>query len=133
MKVHFFFDLDKTFAGYALEFYKRIKNFSLLRGRQVLGECSFPRRIDTPELQAADLLSYSIFQLDGNMFSNDPRLKRLLKNKKPEQKMMILGKDEFRQILIDTRRHEAEFKEKGLILHGKARRERDASRNKKPG
>jgi hypothetical protein len=55
-RVHFFFGLDRPFAGYAESLYKRIKLSESLSWKLQLGDPSFPLAKETPALQAADFL-----------------------------------------------------------------------------
>jgi hypothetical protein len=56
-RAHFFFGLDRPFAGYAQEMFRVIKsgtgNF-----RERIGDPSFPLAKETPQLQAADFFAY---------------------------------------------------------------------------
>jgi hypothetical protein len=55
-RAHFFFGLDRPFAGYAESLFKRIKLSEGLSWKQKLGDPSFPLAKETPGLQAADFL-----------------------------------------------------------------------------
>ncbi len=67
-KAHFFFGLDKPFAGYATEMFKQTKEVPVpgsdWKTKNRLGDPAFPLAAETPQLQAADLfvhLSYLFF------------------------------------------------------------------------
>lgn len=59
-KAHFFFGVDRPFAGYAAEMFRQTKEFpvphSEWKTKDRLGDPSFPLASETPQLQAADLL-----------------------------------------------------------------------------
>lgn len=58
-KAHFFFGLDSTFSGYATALFKQMETpneHSDWQSRDRLGDPSFPKASETPQLQAADLL-----------------------------------------------------------------------------
>jgi hypothetical protein len=59
-RAHFFFGLDRPFAKYAGSYYKNLQTSKTLvvEFRERLGQISFPLARETPELQAADLLTY---------------------------------------------------------------------------
>jgi hypothetical protein len=62
-KARFYFGLDRTFSDYARALYAQIKTQkqnprSEWRHKWALGDISFPMSSETPELQAADLLSH---------------------------------------------------------------------------
>ena len=59
-RAHFFFGLDRPFAKYAGAYYKNLQTSETLvvDFRERLGQISFPLAKETPELQAADLLTY---------------------------------------------------------------------------
>jgi len=59
--VNLFFGLDRTFSGYALDYFKQIQN---LKGEYCrhLGGIGFPASANTYPLQAADLLAYETYQ-----------------------------------------------------------------------
>ena len=62
-KAHFFLGLDRPFAKYATSLYKIIKGAPRPDGnRDRLGEISFPMAKETPQLQAADLLTFLTYQ-----------------------------------------------------------------------
>jgi hypothetical protein len=69
-RAHFFFGLDRTFAGYALDLFARIKkisqgpipNYADWRSMNRLGMPSFPLASETAQLQAADLLVHLVYQ-----------------------------------------------------------------------
>lgn len=54
-RAHFFCGLDRPFAGYALAAYQELTGGLAINGRDRLGEISFPKASETPELQTADL------------------------------------------------------------------------------
>jgi hypothetical protein len=68
-KAHFFFGIDRTFSGYALQLFKQI-NKQIESGaypsewisKDRLGEPSFPLARETPQLQAADLFVHLSYQ-----------------------------------------------------------------------
>ncbi|HME00213.1 MAG TPA: hypothetical protein VKM93_23135 [Terriglobia bacterium] len=60
-KVDFFFGLNTTFGGYALNYYKDIINRSYDWGL-CLSAIAFPRSVCTKPLQPSDLLSYQVYQ-----------------------------------------------------------------------
>lgn len=57
-KAHFYFGLDRHFAAAALLLFRHIKGRTTIKWRERIGEISFPLAKETPQLQAADLLSY---------------------------------------------------------------------------
>jgi hypothetical protein len=58
-KAHFFFGLDRPFAGYANELFAQIKSTTVQPEiKRRLGDPSFPLAKETPQLQAADLLTH---------------------------------------------------------------------------
>lgn len=65
-KAHFFFGLDRPFAGYATSLFAQVKN-NLVAGsdwksKDRLGDPAFPLASETPQLQAADLLVHLTYQ-----------------------------------------------------------------------
>jgi len=60
-RAYFFFGLDRTFSGYALNYYQDLVKLKY-DWTSHLGDIGFPRAIDTAPLQAADLLSYKVYQ-----------------------------------------------------------------------
>jgi hypothetical protein len=61
-RAHFFFGLDRPFAGYAQELFKDIKNNPLAPLRERLGDPGFPQASETPQLQAADLVVHLTYR-----------------------------------------------------------------------
>jgi len=61
-KAHFFFGSDRTFSEYALSLFKHLQKIAKPELRIKLGTIAFPLAKDTPALQAADLLSYTMYQ-----------------------------------------------------------------------
>jgi hypothetical protein len=59
-RAHFFFGLDRPFAGYAEEMFRILKTDAVAKGnyRERLGDTSFPLAKQTPQLQAADFFAY---------------------------------------------------------------------------
>lgn len=57
----FFFGLDRSFSGYALNYYRQIQGLKRPYSLH-MGAIGFPRSIRTPPLQAADLLSYEAYR-----------------------------------------------------------------------
>jgi hypothetical protein len=65
-QAHFFFGLDREFAEYALQLFRQIDagtaakrpTYSTWKSRKRLGSSSFPLAAETPQLQAADLLTH---------------------------------------------------------------------------
>jgi hypothetical protein len=60
-KADFFFGLDRTFSGYARDYFKQIKKLNQPMVFH-LGEIHFPVNLETKPLQAADLLAYEVYQ-----------------------------------------------------------------------
>lgn len=67
-KAHFFFGLDKPFAGYATELFAQTKSDEYAfpesdwKTKDRLGDPSFPLAKETPQLQAADLFVHLAYQ-----------------------------------------------------------------------
>lgn len=93
-KAHFFFGLDKPFAGYAVELFAQTKSdeyacpASHWTTKDRLGDPAFPLAKETPQLQAADLFVHSAYQFllkykENNkcQMSSTPLLKRCLNNR----------------------------------------------------
>lgn len=57
-KAHFFFGLDRPFFDYAMEMFKMIAQRTDKPHSPKLGDVSAPKAKETPQLQAADFLSY---------------------------------------------------------------------------
>jgi hypothetical protein len=72
-KAHFFFGLDRPFAKYATSLYRIIKEAPRPDGnRDRLGEIAFPLAKETPQLQAADLLTYLTYEhVTERLHAND--------------------------------------------------------------
>lgn len=60
-KMHFFFGLDRTFSEHATDLFREIKLTDGLPYRDKLGDPAFPLAKETPQLQAADYLSYAVY------------------------------------------------------------------------
>lgn len=124
--VHYFVGLDRTFFGYAKEFFNRIRDFSLLRNRQVMGDFSASPAKDTPGIQAADLLAYRLYQsnlsvLQTGKLNPDLLLGRLLRHKRPGQRFDLLRTADFSRIIDMTKAIYQAYRAEGLIKHGKER------------
>lgn len=57
-RAHFVFGLDRTFYRYANDLFRDMKIKAPLLWRKKLGSSTFPLAAETPELQAADVLTY---------------------------------------------------------------------------
>ena len=124
--VHYFVGLDRTFFGYAKDFFKRIKDFPLLRNRQAMGGFGASPAKDTPGIQAADLLAYRLFQsnlgvLKAGKAYDDPILGRILRHRRPNQRFDLLRTADFVRIICSAKQIYEDYRAKGLIKHGKER------------
>jgi Protein of unknown function (DUF3800) len=65
-RMHFSFDPNKRFSGYAREYFREIRNWGsdhgMLEKYNKLGDIFFPDSKLTPAIQAADLLAYESYQ-----------------------------------------------------------------------
>lgn len=60
-RVHFFFDRNDPYSGYALEYYKLVAE-QKLKCSPKLGDIDFPASISATPIQAADLLAYQVYR-----------------------------------------------------------------------
>jgi len=61
-KAHFFFGLGKPFSSYARQYFGEIRIHPDMARTDRMGDIHFPVAAETPQLQAADLLSYLMYQ-----------------------------------------------------------------------
>jgi len=59
--MHFFFGLDRTFYEYAIDLFHHLKLTPGLPYAEKLGNPAFPLAKETPQLQVADYLAYSVY------------------------------------------------------------------------
>jgi hypothetical protein len=119
-KIHFFAGLDRSFHEYATDLYRYIVSDQRRLSeelRDVLGQISYPLAKDTPGLQAADLLTYELYQLalkqqsDKNI-KQSLLLKQLLKNRAPKQRFLLFDLARLHEMI---RLAKAQYKE--LLEH----------------
>lgn len=107
-KAHFFFGLDRHFAGYAMEYMKAIAQDTQVRFSDRIGIPSFPLAKETPQLQAADYLSYLTYQdmqerVKNNRHQLPPsRLHSILARGISSDDFLYFEKDSIRETLEKT-------------------------------
>ncbi|HEY4816148.1 MAG TPA: DUF3800 domain-containing protein [Candidatus Acidoferrum sp.] len=112
LKIHFAFDRNETYSGYALDYYKTLEEMQLRYWKR-LGDLSFPTSHEAPPLQAADLLAYHLNlhaqqRLNGSLHAKcdaDYVLARALKNAKDvSQDLKLFNKKGLDLILSNFRK-----------------------------
>jgi len=115
-KVCCFFGLDRTFSGYALNYYRDIIKRKWDWASH-LGDIGFPLGIDTTPLQAADLLSYEVYQYaierlshwDHSIQSNPVLASALSLVKSPDDDFKLYDKRSLDAVLKDFRKQYPEL------------------------
>jgi len=105
-KAHFFFGLDTSFAGYAGDLFKRIKESNVRwPWKDKMGDVSFPMAKEIPQLQAADFLVHLVYQhmVTGHgPIENrppSPLLKLCIKNKRTNADFFFVTRSNMEQTL----------------------------------
>jgi hypothetical protein len=104
-RLHFFAGLDRTFAGYATQLHKFLREDVRIPPdlRSKLGGIDYPLAKDTPGIQAADLLVHLMYQHSINLAEQGqletPRiLRQLSKRAKQNQKFTLFNAEAIREM-----------------------------------
>lgn len=121
-RAHFFFGLGRAFSGYALEYFGQTKNHPDMPNTERMGNISFPIAQDTSPLQAADLLSYLMYQHTLERLKNDSApigdlLSRCLGRSRSVTDFWIFDRSAL-QSLLDIVKRDRPREDSGLILDG---------------
>jgi len=126
LKIHFAFDRNEPYSGYALDYFRTLEQMKLPYWRRV-GDLTFPTSAEMPALQAADLLAYQTYRyaqerLDKGLetkYRTGPILTTaLLKAKNLRQDFKLFDKrgldivlQKFRKVFHDRLNHDANAKD----------------------
>jgi hypothetical protein len=112
LKVHFAFDRNEPYSGYALDYYKTLNRLEL-RYWQRCGRLDFPTSKEAAPLQAADLLAYKINQYaqerlaKGLEYKHNPDhilFAAMKKLRNPKQDFKLFDKRGFAIVLTNFRK-----------------------------
>ena len=123
-KAHFFFGLDRHFAGYAMEYMKDVSADKEARFSERIGTPSFPLASETPQLQAADFLSYGTYldmqeRAKHNTWHEPapPLIKKLIKRAQSAEDFQYFDKDVIRTTFEKVYAAHPEWEITGKLLN----------------